>query len=104
MTTTRPHAGAGADDRAGGWRLVGGAEVPCELRAVREAREHVARLVSAVGHQALLDDAGLVASEIVTNAIRHGSPAGRAVLLEVAAAADAVRVSVADYSEQVPVL
>ncbi len=33
----------------------------------------------------------------------HGSPAGLAVLLEVAVAASAVRVSVLDYSDQAPV-
>jgi anti-sigma regulatory factor (Ser/Thr protein kinase) len=103
MTTTRPHAGAGADDGAGEWRLVGGVEVPCELRAVREAREHVARLVSAAGLEWLLDDAELVASEIVTNALLHGSPAGRAVLLAVEVSAGAVRISVADYSDRRPV-
>ena len=104
-TTTRPHAAAGDGD--GEWRLVGGAEVPCELRAVREARQHVARLVATAGLDWLGDDAGIVTSEIVTNAILHGSPAGRAVLLAVEVTASmgpgAVRVSVADYSDQVPV-
>jgi anti-sigma regulatory factor (Ser/Thr protein kinase) len=74
------------------------------MRAVKEARDHVTRLAADAGHQALLDDAGVLASEIVTNAILHGSPAGLPVLLEVAVSAAAVRVSVADYSDLVPVL
>jgi anti-sigma regulatory factor (Ser/Thr protein kinase) len=78
--------------------------VPCQERAVKAARDHVARLVAAHGLESLLADAGLVTSEIVTNAIMHGSPGGLAVLLEVAVTAGAVRVSVLDYSDQVPVL
>ena len=63
----------------------------------------MARLVVASGLESLLDDTEVVTSEIVTNAITHGSPAGLAVLLEVAVAANAVRVSVLDYSDQAPV-
>jgi anti-sigma regulatory factor (Ser/Thr protein kinase) len=104
MTMTRRHAGAGAGDSAGEWRLAGRMLVPCQFRAVKEARDHVARAVVAAGLEALTDDAAMATSEIVTNAILHGSPAGLAVLLEVEAAANAVRVSVADHSDHVPVL
>lgn len=45
----------------------------------------------------LLDDARLLVSEVVTNAVRHSSaPPGSAVELEVAASADRVRVDVMD--------
>ncbi|HTU73957.1 MAG TPA: ATP-binding protein [Trebonia sp.] len=71
---------------------------------MKAAREQVARLVLAHGLDALLDDIVLVTSEIVTNAITHGSPGGVAVLLEVAVTTDSVRVSVHDYSREVPVL
>jgi anti-sigma regulatory factor (Ser/Thr protein kinase) len=106
--TTRPHTGTGAGDSAGEWRLAGRMLVPCDARAVSQARDHVARLVAAAGLAALLDEASMVASEIVTNAILHGSPAGLAVLLEVEVAAPegpgAVRVAALDHSDQVPVL
>jgi anti-sigma regulatory factor (Ser/Thr protein kinase) len=73
----------------------------------------VARLVVAHALDPLLADAEVVTSEIVANAIVHGSSAGLAVLLEVAVAASllevavaasAVRVAVLDYSDRVPVL
>jgi anti-sigma regulatory factor (Ser/Thr protein kinase) len=102
MTTTR--RGVPEDNAAGEWRLVSRAEVPCQLRAVKEARDHVARVLAAADLESLLDAAGMVTSEIVTNALLHGSPAGLAVLLEVEVAAAAARVSVLDYSDQVPVL
>lgn len=86
------------------WRLVSRILVPCQVQAVKAAREHVARLVLVHGLDALLDDTELVTSEIVTNAITHGSPIGLAVLLKVAVTTDSVRVSVLDYSDEVPVL
>jgi anti-sigma regulatory factor (Ser/Thr protein kinase) len=93
MTTPRQHE----------WRLVSRVLVPCQVRSVKAARDHVARLVVASGLESLLADTEVVTSEIVTNAITHGSPGGLAVLLEVAVAASAVRVSVLDYSDQAPV-
>ena len=117
MTTPRRHAGdstskggspkdcaSGEDTASGEWRLVSRMLVPCQVRSVKAARDHVARLVVANSLDLLLDDTEVVTSEIVTNAIMHGSPAGLAVLLEVAVADSAVRVSVLDYSDRVPVL
>jgi anti-sigma regulatory factor (Ser/Thr protein kinase) len=86
------------------WQLVSRMLLPCQAQTVKAARDHVARLVLAHALEPLLDDTGLVTSEIVTNAILHGSPAGLAVLLEVAVATNAVRVCVLDYSDQVPLL
>jgi anti-sigma regulatory factor (Ser/Thr protein kinase) len=86
------------------WRLVSRVLIPCETRAVKSARDHVARLVRANGLASLLDESTVITAEIVTNAITHGSPAELAVLLEVEVAPDAVRVSVLDYSDQLPVL
>src|SRR5579859_4193710 len=85
------------------WRLVSRVLLPCQLVAVKTARDHVARVVGS-GLGSLLDDTAMVTSEIVTNAIVHGSPAGLPVLLEVEVASSAVRVSVLDYSDQLPVL
>jgi anti-sigma regulatory factor (Ser/Thr protein kinase) len=91
-------------DSEGEWRLVSRVLVPCRERAVKTARDHVARALVAAGLEPLLDDAITVTSEIVTNALLHGSPAGLSVLLELEVAPSAVRVSVLDYSDQVPVL
>jgi anti-sigma regulatory factor (Ser/Thr protein kinase) len=111
MMTPRQHAGEGTsrdgtsgDNASSEWRLVSRMLVPCQVRSVKAARDHVARLVVANSLDLLLDDTEVVTSEIVTNAIMHGSPAGLAVLLEVAVADSAVRVSVLDYSDRVPVL
>jgi anti-sigma regulatory factor (Ser/Thr protein kinase) len=92
------------DTASGEWRLVSRVLVPCQDRSVKAARDHVARLVLANALDPLLDDTEVVTSEIVTNAITHGSPASLAVLLEVAVTADAVRISVLDYSDRAPVL
>jgi len=86
------------------WRLVSRRLVPCQVRAVKEARDHVTRLAVDSGLEALLDDITMVTSEIVANAILHGSPAGLGVLLEVEVAAGALRISVFDYSDQLPAL
>lgn len=94
----------GEDTASGEWRLVSRVLVPCQVRSVKAARDHVARLVVAHALDPLLADAEVVTSEIVANAIVHGSSAGLAVLLEVAVAASAVRVAVLDYSDRVPVL
>jgi anti-sigma regulatory factor (Ser/Thr protein kinase) len=104
MTTPRQHAGDGTsgDNASGEWRLVSRVLVPCQVRSVKAARDHVARFVVASGLESLLDDVEVVTGEIVTNAIMHGSPAGLPVLLEVAVAPDAVRVSVFDHSDQAP--
>jgi anti-sigma regulatory factor (Ser/Thr protein kinase) len=94
----------GEDTASGKWRLVSRVLVPCQVRSVKAARDHVARLVVAHALDPLLADAEVVTSEIVANAIVPGSSAGLAVLLEVAVAASAVRVAVLDYSDRVPVL
>ena len=86
------------------WHLASRVLMPCQRQAVKAARDHVARLMMSRGLGSLLDDTAMVTSEIATNAIVHGSPAGLPVLLQLEAAASAVRVSVLDYSDQVPVL
>ena len=86
------------------WHLACRVLLPGQVSAVKTARDHAACLVMAHGLGSLLDDTVMVTSEIVTNAIVHGSPAGLPVLLEAEVAASALRVSVLDYSDQLPVL
>jgi anti-sigma regulatory factor (Ser/Thr protein kinase) len=101
---TQPHTGNTAEGASGEWRLASRMLVACRERAVKSARDHVTRVLSDSGLGWLLDDAQMVTSEIVTNAITHGSPVGLAVLLEIEISAGAARVSVLDYSERVPEL
>jgi anti-sigma regulatory factor (Ser/Thr protein kinase) len=45
--------------------------LPNDLRAPREARQAVARFLARADLPQLIDDAQLLASELVTNAVRH---------------------------------
>jgi len=47
--------------------------LPNDLRAPREARQAIARFLSKAQLSQLTDDAQLLASELVTNAVRHAS-------------------------------
>lgn len=64
------------------------------LRAVLRAR------FADIVDQSVIDDAGLIASELVTNAILHGKPP---VELRVAPTTDGLRIEVADGSSMPPV-
>lgn len=86
------------------WRVVNKILVPCRTGMVPGARDEVARHVLASGLPETRDDAALVTSEIVATAITHGSPGALSVLLQLEVAAEAVRISVADHSDQLPVL
>jgi anti-sigma regulatory factor (Ser/Thr protein kinase) len=46
-------------------------ELPADLGAARQARSHVSALLS---HHDAVDDAALIASELVANAVEHGDP------------------------------
>jgi anti-sigma regulatory factor (Ser/Thr protein kinase) len=47
------------------------ADLPDDLRAPREARMAIARFLARADLPQLIDDAQLLASELVTNAVRH---------------------------------
>jgi len=92
---------AAIPDRPTGARGARSATVRLQLDAGPEAayaaRAAIAMLEGCAPRE-LLDDARLLASEVVTNAVRHaGAPAGSTVELEVAASADRVRVEVVDH-------
>jgi pimeloyl-ACP methyl ester carboxylesterase/anti-sigma regulatory factor (Ser/Thr protein kinase) len=64
-----------------------------DTTAIRRARKTVGDQLWAWGLSALIDDAELITSELVTNAIRHGSPD---IELRIIALPDRVRISVRD--------
>ena len=71
-------------------------------RAPADARRFVSAVLSAAGHDACLEDAQLVTSELVTNAVKH--TAAPRVEVSVALFDDHVRIEVADTAEGVPEL
>ena len=69
-------------------------------RAPADARRFVSAVLSAAGHGACVDDAQLVTSELVTNAVNH--TAAPTVEVSVALFDDHVRIEVVDTAEGVP--
>ena len=71
-------------------------QLNCGPAAAAEARAAISMLEGCAPYE-LLDDARLLVSELVTNAVRHsGAPPGSTVELEVSAQRDRLRVEVAD--------
>jgi anti-sigma regulatory factor (Ser/Thr protein kinase) len=73
-------------------------EIPVELEAVAMARDLVSRAVGeTVASDDRIEDAKLLTSEVVTNALRHaGMDVGDSIALAVDVTPDRVRVEVAD--------
>ncbi|KOV85802.1 hypothetical protein ADL01_07920 [Streptomyces sp. NRRL WC-3618] len=72
-------------------------------RSVPLARHRTARLVAAWGHPELAGDTALVVSELMTNALLHGSIRGRLIRVRLTATSAALRVEVSDpRGERVP--
>ncbi|MEY9969137.1 anti-sigma regulatory factor (Ser/Thr protein kinase) [Streptacidiphilus sp. MAP12-16] len=82
-------------------------EFPGELPCVREARRHIAGLLRGSPFEASLDDAVLLVSELVSNAVLHtrsGGAEGRFVV-ELAHPGEMVRIMVHDQgSHRVPTM
>lgn len=74
-------------------------ELPRDVVAAREARVVVRELLQTWGYGTLVDDAILVVSELVTNAIEH---AASAVAVVVNRSGDGVRIEVRDEGSGVP--
>ncbi len=92
------HGDSPAGERAeDGWLEL---EIGNGAAAVREGRRHVALVVAASGGAAMVDDAALVAAELLANAIQHGAPP-----LSIAVTGDAsrVRIAVHDGNPRPPV-
>ncbi|MFJ2769449.1 ATP-binding protein [Streptomyces sp. NPDC087300] len=65
-------------------------------RSVGLARRRAARLVTEWGYAALAGDVALVVSELMTNALLHGSLRDRLIRVRIALATDTLRVEVTD--------
>ncbi|MFD8914931.1 ATP-binding protein [Streptomyces sp. NPDC059575] len=68
----------------------------------RSARDFVVATLTEWGETSRLDDMRLCASELVTNAVLHGTPAGRLVLVRVGSFADRLLIEVHDAGDDVP--
>ncbi|WP_327696778.1 ATP-binding protein [Streptomyces sp. NBC_00459] len=72
-------------------------------RSVPLARTRTARLVVEWGHPGLAGDVALVVSELLTNALLHGSLRGRLIRVRLTVTAAALRVEVSDpRAERMP--
>jgi anti-sigma regulatory factor (Ser/Thr protein kinase) len=85
----------------GQWRA--NADLPATLQGPGAARHAVATLLRGWRREALIDDAQLVVSELVTNAILH-APGQDSVELELVAHAERLRITVTDRSTLRPVV
>ncbi|WP_051720342.1 ATP-binding protein [Streptomyces sp. NRRL F-2799] len=65
----------------------------------RMARDFVVTTLTEWGETSRLDDMRLCASELVTNAVLHGAPAGRLVLVRVGSLADHLLIEVHDAGD-----
>lgn len=65
-------------------------------RSVPLARRRTARLITEWGHPALAGDVALVVSELMTNALLHGSLRDRLIRLRITVTATYLRVEVSD--------
>ncbi|MYQ45472.1 ATP-binding protein [Streptomyces sp. SID4985] len=68
----------------------------------RIARGFVVATLAEWGETSRLDDMRLCASELVTNAVLHGTPAGRLILVRVDSFADHLLIEVHDASDEAP--
>lgn len=76
---------------------------PPTARSVTLARRRTAEVVRGWGHPEVAGDAGLLASELATNAVRHGRVNGRLFQVEVWVREAVLRVGVTDArGERVP--
>ncbi|MFD4153861.1 ATP-binding protein [Streptomyces hydrogenans] len=68
----------------------------------RTARDFVAATLTEWGETSRLDDMRLCASELVTNAVLHGTPVGRLILVRVESLDEELRIEVHDTGEDRP--
>lgn len=73
--------------------------LPSEPRAASVARTLLRQWLSAMGLQSVLDDAELVVTELVANAVRYGRPP---LTLQISREGSALRIAVADSDIEHP--
>lgn len=77
-------------------------DLPFDARAASTAREVLRGLLLAWGHDRQADDAAVVVSELVTNAVQHAGEHGQ-LQLALRVTGDVLRLELADGSSQRPV-
>jgi anti-sigma regulatory factor (Ser/Thr protein kinase) len=76
-------------------------ELPFDARSVGTAREVLRGLLLAWGHEHQMDDAAVVVSELVTNAVQHADEQGQ-LRLELQGTGEVLRLELADGSSVRP--
>jgi anti-sigma regulatory factor (Ser/Thr protein kinase) len=101
MAPTSAHRGDAAEDMPSGGVVLGSLTIPGRPEHVREARAFVAKALGDL-HPSL-DDAILLTSELVTNAVMHSSShrAGGTVSLLIMEFANGLRIEVADAGSEI---
>jgi len=102
--TSRPKSGSGQRSA-----ILGSVTIPGRPQAVARARAFVARSLSAAGKAGAVDsdEAALLTSELVTNAIQHtasGAPGGTVTIVVIDAAQGVLIEVVDDGSDMVPIV
>ncbi|MFB4311181.1 ATP-binding protein [Actinomadura sp. GTD37] len=82
--------------------LLGELTVPAERESVPRARRFSRSVTVASGIAHLRDDAEVLVSELVTNAVRHQADAGSALCLRLLRAGGRLRIEVHDQGDGVP--
>ncbi|GHF19179.1 hypothetical protein GCM10018772_50410 [Streptomyces fumanus] len=77
--------------------------LPRSRTTPRAARDFVVAALTEWGETSRLDDIRVCTSELVTNALLHGTPAGRMILVSVEVLDEQVRIEVHDAREEAPV-
>jgi anti-sigma regulatory factor (Ser/Thr protein kinase) len=77
-------------------------ELPFDARSAGAAREVLRGLLVAWGHEHQIDDAAVVVSELVTNAVQHAAEQGQ-LRLELQVTGEVLRLELADGSSVRPI-
>lgn len=99
-TTTPPHALRAMEEPAP--LLLGELTLPAERESVPRARRFSRSVTTASGIGHAADDAEVLVSELVTNAVRHAPIPGAALCLRLLRAGARLRIEVHDQSAAVP--
>jgi anti-sigma regulatory factor (Ser/Thr protein kinase) len=99
-TTTPPHGLPTMEEPAP--LLLGELTLPAERESVPQARRFSRSVTNASGIGHVADDAEVLVSELVTNAVRHAPIPGAALCLRLLRAGTRLRIEVHDQSAAVP--
>jgi anti-sigma regulatory factor (Ser/Thr protein kinase) len=84
------------------WRLK--VDLPAKEQAASTARRLLQQVLNSWGRAQLLEDAGIVASELVTNAVQHAADGGELRLDVQVDESGCLNIAVNDGSERLPTL